>query len=570
MRITPKLRKNPLAIVVVLLCVVALVTCWAFTSCAITSGSTFESLLAAEAEQESDSPDGGEPDPIPEEPDTPKLRITTNPRGADVWIDGDYVGTSPVDIEEIKGGTYRLVLELDGYYEDRRWIDVPSDSAIEFNIDLDPITGFLAVETMQGAEILVDGFGVDESFLELPIGSYQVAVRRFGYVEQSFRVIVEEARVTTIDVELTKAPFSLTGVGVSRSAFNPANPGATGEIAIHFSVSAPGSGEISIVAPDGTTIQTIPIGPFADWSQRYVWNGTDSSGRALPDGTYTLLVDARGIDGRLGSGVRLVGIDSSLIITYRSIWNSAPGLLYTHTLDPLPAGQLQLSAQVAGIFTTVDSSLVTRFPSRLGIRVGMGGGTELFAFGGLVANSSPLLDRWSAGAALVWRAIVIPLAPPTADLSLGITAGGVYRTPDTDGRYAGPDTQTDFPGLSFSVPVVATIEPFFVSVAPEVKISPAPVFYGGGATPDNAWTTFGYLRVGAGADIGGLTIGASAAFRTAPLVYGFALDLPFAGGAELHWVLPGTSIGISGFVAGEFEDPANYYIMSGASVGFLF
>jgi hypothetical protein len=418
--------------------------------------------------------------------------------------------------------------------------------------------------------MIVDGVTIDGTFLELRVGSHRVVVRRFGYIEQSLRVSVEEDEVTTIEVDLQKAPFSLTGVGVSRSAFNPANPGSTGEISVGFTVSAPGTGTITIIAPGGNEIRSISTGSFSSWDQQFQWNGTDNSGRRVPDGTYTIKIDAEGIDGRPGSGVRLVSIDSSLVITYRSIWNSAPGLLYAHTLDSLPAGQLQLSAQVAGIFTLVDSALVSRFPSRLGLRVGLGAGIELFAYGGLVANSSPLLDRWSAGAAVSWRALTIPIAPPSVSLSAGIAGGGIYRTPDTNGLYAGPDTQTDFPGIFVSLPLVATIAPFFLSVAAEVKSSPAPVFYGGGPTPDNGWTTFGYLRLGAGADIDGLTIGASAAIRTIPFVSGFGLEPPFQGGAEVHWVVPGTSIGISGFVAGEFEDPANYYIMSGASVGFLF
>jgi hypothetical protein len=96
------------------------------------------------------------------------------------------------------------------------------------------------------------------------------------------------------------------------------------------------------------------------------------------------------------------------------------------------------------------------------------------------------------------------------------------------------------------------------------------VYYGEGSLPENSWGSIGYLRSGIVADIGPVSLGVSGAVRTERVSQGLAIDLPFQAGAEVHWIVPGSSVALSGFAAAEVESITDFYIMSGLGIGVLF
>ena len=48
---------------------------------------------------------------------------------------------------------------------------------------------------------------------------------------------------------------------------------------------------------NGVYIRSLPIGPLSSGSQTVTWDGTDENGKTVPDGTYTVGIQAVGIDG---------------------------------------------------------------------------------------------------------------------------------------------------------------------------------------------------------------------------------------------------------------------------------
>jgi len=416
-----------------------------------------------------------------------------------------------------------------------------------------------------GAEVLVDGDRIPVDFAELPVGSHHVRVRLFGYIEDSFRVDVRENAVTRLRADLEIAPFELDHISVSRTRFNPANPGATGVVRLAFQVSAPGSGTFNARDPGGALIESMRLGPFTTWEQTFEWPG--DRGQRLENGFYLLALDLTGADGNVAVHELSVEIDSSLVVRYRSIWHAAPGLLYAMAPAPLPPGNVQASLQLAGIATELNDSSVARFPIKIGARIGVGADAEVAVYASLLANSAPLLDRWGLGVALSWMPISLAYDP--IGLTTGMIAGASYRTPDAEGMYTGSDTMTDFPGAFLAVPLVLSVGPVSLTAAAEFRLTPAPILYGSDSAP-NAWTPYGYGRIGAYADIAAVTTGLSAAFRTIPLQTGWGIDVPMQVGAELHWVIPGSSLVVTTFAVGEFESLAEFYVMGGGGVGILF
>ncbi|TVQ27086.1 MAG: PEGA domain-containing protein [Spirochaetaceae bacterium] len=546
-----------------LICAVAIVA--SLGSCAIVAGSTLETVIDAESARR---PVSGDADASPVRADEPRLRVITRPDDARVSIDNRYVGRTPLDIDDIAPGRYWLYVEKEGFVQIERRITIEERGSLVIELELEQITGFLQVDTDRAATITVGSRRLDDGFAELPIGIHTVRVERFGYQPQIHRVVVDTDRLTRLSIDLEPAPFAVDGFAASRRAFNPDNPGLTGTVTVRFRVTAPGDGTLLIRSQSGELLRSIAVGPFAEWDQSVLWDGTDSGGRRVPDGEYQAELEAIGGSGQSQIRRTAVRVDRSLIVRYRSIWGGYAGLLYAPTLDPLPPGQVQLSGQIAGAALPTAEGWVGRFPARIGARIGVARSVELVVHGGAILHVAPGSERWSAGAAATWAPRQARGAT-AASVAAGLVGGALYQSP-IGGSYAGPDSQASHLGFFAGVPVSLRLASVTATISPEVRLSPAPVWYGGSPRPDEAWVGFGYLRYGIAVDIGAVTAGVSGALRTTPFSGPFGVEAPYLAGAEAHVVLPGLPVVVSLIAAAEIESSRNFYAMGGFGVGLLF
>ena len=152
-------------------------------------------------------------------------------------------------------------------------------------------------------------------------------------------------------------------------------------------VTGPGTGELRILNAGSVEVFSKSLPEFTTWDQSFSWNVRDSSGNALPDGTYTLAVKAQG-DGSESQIERetAIRIDRTLKIAPRSVWSGSAGLLYAPVAEVLPAGDYQLSFLGAGI--AVSNPPVFQAPVQLGARVGLGDSFEVDASAGLIVSSA--------------------------------------------------------------------------------------------------------------------------------------------------------------------------------------
>lgn len=90
-------------------------------------------------------------------PDSTVLSVTTEPAGADVFLDRTLIGQSPVTAP-VEVGNSALRVSLDGYREYEDSLRMEKDVPVSRNIELAEQTGSLKVESMPpGALIAVDG-----------------------------------------------------------------------------------------------------------------------------------------------------------------------------------------------------------------------------------------------------------------------------------------------------------------------------------------------------------------------------------------------------------------------------
>lgn len=114
---------------------------------------------------------------------TASVSVTSEPAGARVEIDGDPVGTTPLNYR-LSLGEHEYRLELDKYQTVSGSFTLVADSSERIDHQLQAQSGALVLlNTPPDAQIIVDGEprGPANHRLELPEGSYEIEVRAPGY-----------------------------------------------------------------------------------------------------------------------------------------------------------------------------------------------------------------------------------------------------------------------------------------------------------------------------------------------------------------------------------------------------
>jgi hypothetical protein len=540
------------------------------SSCATSRGTTLDTALAAQSSTgETDGKDATNGGSTAEKPKAEEtgLKVSSSPSGAEVWIDGSYRGTTPCRTDDISPGRHLITVRKYGYYESSSWVNYAGTS-MTYRVDLVEIVGFLQLYVEPaGSVVSIDGMPTGSGTKRLRIGSHEVSIKAFGYQEFRQSVVIEENAVYQLTVTLSPAAFAITSFTVPKTAVNPENPGLLGYLEIRFSVTGPGSGEITVIDAVSNAVYRESLPRFDTWNQTFAWNAGDSSGRILPDGKYTINLEAWG-NGAEPTEKRetMITIDRSLKIAARSLWSGSSGLLYVPAAEALPQGDFQISALAAGIGTGLSSAF--QVPIVIGARTGLGNDFELDASGALIASSAS--TSLKAGIAL--RRV---LSRPRGSFGLASALQAKLSYQYNQGRRAVllTDSFADFSGLSVELPVKLVLGPaallFSAGAAGSLWY---PYRFAADGSPRLDPVAWLYLRGGISFETGPVVAGISASLRTGPLpdLNPNAAQLPWQAGAEVHWLIPRSRFVLSAIVAGEYEDSVNYYFMGGGGVGFLY
>jgi hypothetical protein len=96
------------------------------------------------------------------------LTVRSTPAGANVYVDGEKIGgTTPVQVQNVKPGTHRLLLTLKDYPENSQTIDIAGGSDKEVSVEL-------------FKEKTTPGFAVPVSCAALALAALMMLGRRKG------------------------------------------------------------------------------------------------------------------------------------------------------------------------------------------------------------------------------------------------------------------------------------------------------------------------------------------------------------------------------------------------------
>ncbi len=142
------------------------------------------------------------------------LRITTQPPGADVFINGaKQPGQTPVTLP-LAAGSYNLVLRMQGYEGHSEEVQVKDNAQTQLNVTMTERSAvhvaWAQISTNPpGAEIVIDGTptgDVTPARVQITSGTHVVVMRLNGYQQARRIVQASEGGTVTIDQPLKAKP----------------------------------------------------------------------------------------------------------------------------------------------------------------------------------------------------------------------------------------------------------------------------------------------------------------------------------------------------------------------------
>jgi hypothetical protein len=143
--------------------------------------------------------------------ETHSLKISSEPAGAAIFLDGANVGETPNIVAQVASGSHTLRLVKAGFAESTRTIDVPHP---DLSVSLTPLTpGVIVFSVQPYAEVLIDGRPAGEHMITYlsvsrPPGEYSIELKHPEFTPQT-RVV----HVTSGDTVRVNHSFLATGNG---------------------------------------------------------------------------------------------------------------------------------------------------------------------------------------------------------------------------------------------------------------------------------------------------------------------------------------------------------------------
>jgi hypothetical protein len=140
------------------------------------------------------------------------VAITSRPQGADIFINGRQVGTTPLELRGLPVGSRAVRLVLDGHETWSRAVDIVANrrtivaAALQQTAPSLPYRGSVAITSRpQGADVFINGQRVGTTPLELrnlPVGSRAVRLVLNGHDTWSRAIDVVANQRTTVAAAL--------------------------------------------------------------------------------------------------------------------------------------------------------------------------------------------------------------------------------------------------------------------------------------------------------------------------------------------------------------------------------
>jgi len=140
------------------------------------------------------------------------ISISSEPTGAEVFLDGDLVGATPFTTEGLREGSYSIEIRKDNYATVNQAVSVKASLITEFTKELVLLPGSLVINSEPvGSTVLLDGEKIGVTPLEISkikVGEYEITISKENYSTNAITAQIEPADVTIVNTSLV----ALTGI----------------------------------------------------------------------------------------------------------------------------------------------------------------------------------------------------------------------------------------------------------------------------------------------------------------------------------------------------------------------
>jgi serine/threonine protein kinase len=146
--------------------------------------------------------------PVPTEPNLGGIRITSNPKGASVWLNDEFVGSTPFESGGLPPTTYKLLIEKNGYANYfRKSVNVQKNKITPITKTMVKI-GQLSITTQPSrAKIYLDDQYIGRTRIRnraVPIGEHTVILQKDGYKPITKTITIAHNKRMNISETLTQ------------------------------------------------------------------------------------------------------------------------------------------------------------------------------------------------------------------------------------------------------------------------------------------------------------------------------------------------------------------------------
>jgi hypothetical protein len=154
------------------------------------------------------------------------LTIFSEPSGAEVYLNGTLIGSTPIQNYKITPGKYKLEITKENYESNIIEVIVNPGESKNVSVTLSPIKGILEiVSDPLGAEVYINGTLIGTTPIkeyQVVPGVYEVKVVKEGYLEYGTTITIKPGETKSIVVALTKLEETQTTTKVTESTCGPA------------------------------------------------------------------------------------------------------------------------------------------------------------------------------------------------------------------------------------------------------------------------------------------------------------------------------------------------------------
>lgn len=154
------------------------------------------------------------------------LTIFSEPSGAEVYLNGTLIGSTPIQNYKITPGKYKLEITKENYESNIIEVTVNPGESKNVSVTLSPIKGILEiVSDPLGAEVYINGTLIGTTPIkeyQVVPGVYEVKVVKEGYLGYGTTITIKPGETKSIVVALTKLEETQTTTKVAESTCGPA------------------------------------------------------------------------------------------------------------------------------------------------------------------------------------------------------------------------------------------------------------------------------------------------------------------------------------------------------------